>query len=101
MHAVVNHLTFKEPVPGDLFARGEAELGPAMRAIDGFGGFQVAQVSDTEVVLLIFGADEGVVDRIATEVGSPWMREHIVPLLAAPPDRKVGPVITAVDAALR
>jgi hypothetical protein len=50
------------------------------------------------VVLLITGDDAAVLDRVATEVGTPWMREHVVPLLAEPPDRHLGPVIASAGA---
>jgi hypothetical protein len=36
-----------------------------------------------------------VIDRIATEVGSPWMREHVVPLLDGPPQRHIGPSLAS------
>jgi hypothetical protein len=32
-------------------------------------------------------------ERIATDIGSPWMRANVVPLLAGPPQRSVGPVL--------
>ena len=32
-------------------------------------------------------------DRVATDVGGPWMRERILPLLARGPQRSVGEVI--------
>jgi hypothetical protein len=34
-------------------------------------------------------------DRIAREVGGPWMREHIRPLLARDTERSVGEVIAS------
>ena len=95
MAVVVNVLQFKEPVDPALFERAEVELGTAMRAIDGFEGFQVVHTGESEVVLLIFGDTVETLDRIASEVGSPWMVANVVPLLAAPPARHVGPVIAS------
>ena len=97
MAGVVNHLRFKQAVDPDLFARAERELTSQMRAIRGFRGFHVIQTSDTEVVLVILGDDEDVLNRVATEVGSPWMTANVVPLLAGPPDRHVGPTIASSD----
>src|SRR5438105_9538630 len=37
-------------------------------------------------------------DRIAREVGAPWMREHIRPLLASDTERSVGEVIASAEA---
>jgi len=34
-------------------------------------------------------------DQIATEIGSPWMRENVVPLPAGPPERHIGPNIAS------
>jgi hypothetical protein len=45
-------------------------------------------------LLLEFDSREDV-DRIAREVGGPWMREHIVPLLARDTDRSIGEVIVS------
>jgi hypothetical protein len=36
-------------------------------------------------------------ERIKSEVGGPWMREHIVPLLAAPTERTSGDVVAGAD----
>ena len=93
MAAVVNHLHFREPVDAALFERAERELGPAMRAVDGFRGLEVVQTGEREVVLVILGDTVETLDRLATEVGSPWMVEHVVPLLAGPPERHIGPTI--------
>ena len=99
MHAVVNRLTFADPVDPGLFS-GIAELTPAFEAVDGFDSAHVIHTGEREVVLLILARDEATLDRLATEVGSPWMVEHVVPLLAAPPQRAVGAVIgsTTYDA---
>lgn len=91
--AVVNLLTFKDTVDPDLFARAERDLTPAMRAVPGFQDFHAIQVSPTEVVLIILGEDVDVLERLATEIGSPWMVANVVPLLAGPPNRQIGPTI--------
>lgn len=93
MAGVVNRLRFKEAVDPELFAKAEVELTPLMRAIDGFQDFYAIQSSDNEVILVILGDTAEVLDRIATEVGSPWMMANVVPLLAAPPDRQIGPTV--------
>lgn len=95
MAVVINRLRFSEPVDTELFARAERELTPQMQAIDGFRDFFVVRTSDTEVVLLILGDDVDVLNRVATEVGSPWMAANVVPLLAAPPERLIGPTIAS------
>jgi hypothetical protein len=37
-------------------------------------------------------------DRVSREVGGPWMRENIVPLLARDTERSVGEVIASAQA---
>ncbi len=93
MAAVVNHLRFRDPVDPALFAAAEAELAPLMGEVEGFEGLYVVQTSDHDVILLIFADTVETLDRLATDVGSPWMVEHIVPLLDGPPQRHIGPVI--------
>jgi hypothetical protein len=93
MAAVVNVLRFKDAVDPALFAAAQDELVPMMKAIDGFHAFHVVHSAETEVVLVILGDTLETLDRVATEVGSPWMREYVVPLLSGPPERYVGPVI--------
>jgi hypothetical protein len=94
MHAVVNCLRFRDDVDPALFA-GMAEVVPKMRAIDGFGGIHVIQTAAKEVTLVILAVDAQTLDRLATEVGSPWMVAHVVPLLAGPPNRQLGPVLAS------
>lgn len=95
MHAVINTLRFKDSVDPAVFTAAEQELAQRMGAIDGFRSFQVIQVADDHVVLVIVGDDADVLERVATEVGSPWMGANVVPLLAAPPERRIGPVIAS------
>jgi hypothetical protein len=96
VHFVVNHLSFSEPVDPVTFAAVD-DLRPRFEAIDGFEAAHVVQTGEREVVLLIVGRDAETLDRVATEVGSPWMREAVVPLLGAPPQRELGPVIASTS----
>lgn len=101
MHAVVNHLHFKEPIDPALFGRAADELAEPMRAIAGFGGLDVVLVDDTHAILIIRGASAEVCDEMATKVGSPWMGANVVPLLAGPPERSVGAVVAQVTPTAR
>lgn len=94
MYAVVNHLSFVDDVDPAIFASMD-EVVSQMRAIEGFSGAHVVQTSAGEVVLVIFADSPETLDRLATEVGSPWMQANVVPLLAGPPDRRVGPVLVS------
>lgn len=92
MHAVVNRLSFAGPVDPDAFGSLD-EVVEAMRAVDGFVACHVIQTGSDEVTLVIIADSSETLDRIATDIGSPWMRENIVPLLVGPPNRQVGPVL--------
>jgi hypothetical protein len=96
VHVVVNHLRFCDPVP-------DASLGSMQEALDavvGAGGLaaQVAKVDDTHLILILTFATAEDADRIAREVGGPWMREHVVPLLADGTQRSIGEVIASAEA---
>jgi len=55
-------------------------------------------VDDTHLILILDFASAGEADRIASEVGGPWMREHVIPLLARGPERSVGEVLGSATA---
>jgi quinol monooxygenase YgiN len=96
MHAVINTLRFKDSVDLALFMRAERELAEQMRALEGFQGFRVVQVADDQVVMVIFADAPEVLDRMATELGNAWMGVNVAPLLAGPPERRIGPIIASV-----
>ena len=62
-----------------------------MQAIDGCGGLHVVHPGEREVTLVVLADDVGTLDRLAAEVGSPWMAATIAPLLAGTPERRIGP----------
>jgi hypothetical protein len=97
MHAVINTLRFKDSVDLAVFTRAEHELADQMRALEGFQGFQVVQVADDQVVMVIFADAAEVLDRMATELGNAWMGANVAPLLDGPPDRRLGPIIASVS----
>jgi hypothetical protein len=93
MRAVVNRVGLKEPVPEAEFDI--SELAEKARAIEGFGSIQIIRLKDS-LVLVITGDDDAALDRIRDEVGSPWMREHVSPRAAGPPDRQVGDLVVSI-----
>jgi hypothetical protein len=92
VHAVVNRLTFTDPVSPELVARLRDDAMPRVRA-GGCLEANVVQTGERELHLVLLFAAPGDADRMMQEVGSPWMREHVVPLLAGPTDRRVGEVV--------
>ena len=96
MHVVVNHLHLREPLADDAVRA----VGDAVQRVVGAGGLaaRVVRVDERHLILLLeFGSAEDA-DRVSREVGGPWMREHIVPLLARDTERSVGEVIASAQA---
>lgn len=56
---------------------------------------RVAKVDESHLILILEFSSAEDADRVAREVGGPWMREHIRPLLAGDTDRSVGEVIAS------
>jgi hypothetical protein len=96
VHVVVNHLHLRDPVT-DATVQAARE---AVRRVVESGALaaHVAKVDDTHLILVLMFAQPEDVDRISREVGGPWMREHIVPLLARDTERSVAEVIASAQA---
>ena len=91
MHVVVNHLHLREPVAEEALESARQAVHLVVDA--GALAAKVAKVDDTHLILILDFSSAEDADRIAREVGGPWMREHIVPLLAGDTQRSVGEVI--------
>jgi hypothetical protein len=68
-----------------------------LRTMEGVSGLHIAQVTPDHFILVILGDDAEVLDKFATEVGSPWMMENVIPLLALPPERYLGALVATTD----
>lgn len=93
MYVVVNHLHFRDPVTD---ATVEATRDAVQQVVDaGALAARVVEVEDTHLILLLDFPSQEDADRVSREVGGPWMRENIVPLLAGGTERSVGVVIAS------
>lgn len=97
MYAVVNRLRLSTPIPPEVWERAQAEVPARARQVPGFRSLQVIEVSADEVVLVVLADSAEALDRIADEVGNSWMREHVLPHLASPPERQVGKVVATSE----
>jgi hypothetical protein len=93
MHVVINHLRLREPV-------GEATLAAfdeGVRLVADAGGVsaRVAKVDDRHLILILEFSSAEDANRIAREVGGPWMNEHIRPLLTGDTERSVGEIVAS------
>jgi hypothetical protein len=96
VHVVINHLHLRDPVT-DATVR---SLGEGVQGVVDAGGrvAHVAKVDDTHLVLILTFDSPQDADRISREVGGPWMREHIVPLLAGDTERSIGEIVASAEA---
>jgi hypothetical protein len=96
VHVVVNHLHLSDPLT-DATAQAAKE---AVQSVVDAGALaaQVAKVDDRHLILLLTFASAEDAERVSREVGGPWMRENIVPLLARDTERSVGEVIASAQA---
>ena len=93
MYVVVNHLRLREPVSD---ATVDALHEGVQLVVDAGGvAARVARVDETHLILLLEFSTAEDADRVAREVGGPWMREHITPLLAGGTERYVAEVIAS------
>jgi hypothetical protein len=96
MYFVVNHLHFRDPVTDTTV---ESTRGALQLVIDAGGtAARVVKVDERHLILLLEFRSAEDADRAAREVGGPWMREHIVPLLSGGTERSVGEVIASSPA---
>jgi hypothetical protein len=93
VHVVVNHLELKEPLPATTFASADALAGELLDA--GGLAFHLVRVDDLHLILVLFFASAEDADRIARDVGGPWMREHVSPYLAGGTQRSLGEVVVS------
>jgi hypothetical protein len=93
VHVVVNHLRLRDPLTEDTVQRAR----DGVRLVVDAGGSrgQVLKVDDRHLILILEFASADEANRVAREVGGPWMNEHIRPLLAGDTERHVGEVIAS------
>jgi hypothetical protein len=95
LHVVINHLRLREPLPD---ATAEAARKGMQLVVDaGAVAARVAKVDDKHLILILEFSTAEDADRIAREVGGPWMRENIRPLLAGDTERSVGEMIASAE----
>jgi hypothetical protein len=96
VHLVINHLRLRDPVTDATVQA--ARQGTELVVDAGALAARVAKVDETHLILILEFAGAEDADRVAREVGGPWMREHITPLLAGDTERSVGEVIASAEA---
>jgi hypothetical protein len=93
VHVVVNHLHLRDAVT-DTTVQAAQEAVQGVVAAGGLAA-HVVEVDDRHLILVLMFAGPEDAERVSREVGGPWMRENIVPLLARDTERSVGEVIAS------
>jgi len=96
VHVVVNHLRLRDPVTDETVRA--AREGMLLVVDAGALAARVAKVDERHLILILQFATAEEADRVAREVGGPWMRENIRPLLSGDTERSVGEVIASAEA---
>jgi len=95
VHVVVNHLRLRDPLTEETV---QAARGGIRLVVDAGGSRgQVVKVDERHLILVLEFPSAGEANRIAREVGGPWMNEHIRPLLAGDTERHLGEVVASTD----
>ena len=96
VHVVINHLRLHDPV-ADATVKAASE---AVQLVVDAGALaaRVAKADERHLILILEFRTAEDADRVAREVGGPWMRENIGPLLASDTERSVGEVIASAEA---
>jgi hypothetical protein len=95
LHVVVNHLRLRERVPAATVEA--ARKGMRLVVDAGALAARLAKVDERHLILILEFSTADDADRVAREVGGPWMQENIRPLLAGDTERSVGEVIASAE----
>jgi hypothetical protein len=96
MHVVVNHLRLREPLSDTTMHALRDGVSLVVEA--GGLGARVCKVDDLHLILIVEFSNAVDANRIERDVGGPWMREHIRPLLEGDTERSVAEVIASAEA---
>jgi hypothetical protein len=96
VHLVINHLRLRDPLSDETVQAARAGMQHVVDA--GAVAARVAKVDERHLILILEFRTGEDADRVAREVGGPWMRENIRPLLAGDTERSVGEVIASAEA---
>ncbi len=92
---VVNHLHLTIPVD-ELAPTVEREFGPVFRAQPGFERFCLVKAGDDHAIVIIVWADAEAAAAGAAVIGPTLFATHLVPVLAGPQERAVGPAVVTI-----
>ena len=94
MFTLVNHHRLSEPIPESAFAALTARFAE-MRDL-GLRTFQIVKVAEAHVILVAVFDSAQAADAVSESIGSPWLREYVIPRLSSPTEQSVGEAICSL-----
>jgi hypothetical protein len=85
---LVNHHRLLEPIPESAYAALTARFAE-MRDL-GLRTFQIVKVADDHVILVAVFDSAEAADAVSDAIGSPWLREYVIPRLSSPTEQSFG-----------
>jgi hypothetical protein len=91
---LVNHHYLAEPIPKSAYDA-LAERFDEMREL-GLQTFQIVNVADDHVILIAMFASDEAADKVSELIGSPWLREYVIPRLSSPTEQSFGEALCSL-----
>jgi hypothetical protein len=91
---LVNHHRLSEPIPESAYAALTARFAE-MRDL-GLRTFQIVKVADDHVILVAVFDSAEAADTVSGSIGSPWLREYVIPRLSSPTEQSFGEAICSL-----
>jgi hypothetical protein len=93
VHAVLNRIRMSERLDDAALAAAQEDLNAAASEVEGLAAIQVLRTEEGDLIVLVFGDDEAALERTREQLGNAFMRKHVIPHAAGPPERAVTEVI--------
>lgn len=85
---LVNHHHLSEPLPDSAYESLTARSAEMQNL--GLRAFQLIKVSDDHLILIAVFDSADAADAVNELIGSPWVREYVIPRLSSPTEQSVG-----------
>jgi hypothetical protein len=93
VHAVLNRIRMREPLDDAALASAQDDLDAQASDVEGLAAIQVLRTEEGDLVVLVFGDDEAALERTREHLGNTFMRKHVIPHAAGPPERAITEVV--------
>jgi hypothetical protein len=94
MYTLVNHHRLSEPIPESAYAALTARF-DEMREL-GLRTFQIIEVAEDHVILVAVFDSAEAGDAVSEAIGSPWLREYVIPRLSSPTEQSFGEALCSL-----